>query len=118
MAAFTTAPFDELIAALGSVDVQASMDPADLNLPAAWLALDTVQSANVRGQLELRCRLFLIAPDTDPARAVTLLGDLYDKTTQVLSPDGQVVAQGVVMPGDPTPLPALAVPVYLYTTGE
>jgi hypothetical protein len=33
----------------------------------------------------------------------------------VLTPDGPVVSQGVVMPGDPTPLPALSVPVFLYT---
>ena len=113
-----TAPLTELLELLGSVDVQASMDPAELNLPAAWLALDEVRTANVRGSLELRCRLFLISPDTDPLRAVGLLGDLRDKVTTVLSPDGPVVAQGVVMPGDPTPLPALSVPVYLYTTGD
>lgn len=113
-----TAPLTELLELLGSVDVQASMDPAELNLPAAWLALDEVRTHTVRGQLQLRCRLFLISPDTDPLRAVELLGDLRDKVTTVLSPDGPVVTQGVVMPGDPTPLPALSVPVYLYTTGD
>lgn len=113
-----TAPITELAELLGSVDVQASMDPAELNLPGVWIALDEVRTANVRGQLQLRCRLFLISPDTDPLRALELLGDLRDKVATVVTPDGPVVTQGVVMPGDPTPLPALAVPVYLYTTGE
>lgn len=113
-----TAPLTELLELLGSVDVEASMDPGELNLPGAWLAVDEVRRANMAGQLELRCRLFLISPDTDPLRAVELLGDLYNKVTSVLSPDGPVVTQGVVMPDNPTPLPALSVPVYLYTTGD
>lgn len=113
-----TGPLTELLDVLGTADVEASMDPAELNLPAAWLALDEVRTANMRGQLELRCRLFLISPDTDPLRAAELLSDLYTKVRTVLSPDGAVLTQGVVMPGDPTPLPALSVPVYLYTIGE
>lgn len=115
MPELTTAPFTELLEALDAAGVQASMDPAELNLPAAWLALDQVRRANVAGGLRLECRLFLISPDTDALRAVEKLGELYDKATTVVTPDGPVVSQGVVMPGDPTPLPALAVPVYLYT---
>jgi hypothetical protein len=111
----TTAPFTELIDALGTAGVQTSMDPSELNLPGAWLALDQVRRAVVGGGLRLDCRLFLISPDTDPLRAVELLGELYDLAATVLSPDGPVLSQGVVMPGDPTPLPALSVPVFLYT---
>lgn len=118
MPELTTAPFVELLDLLATADVQASMDPAALNLPAAWLAFDGVAPANVAGRLELRCRLFLISPDTDPLRATEQLGALWDKVATVLSPDGPVVTQGVVMPGDPTPLPALSVPVNLYTTGS
>lgn len=115
MPELTTAAFTELLDALNAAGVQASMDPAELNLPGAWLALDTVGIANVQHKLRLECRLFLISNDTDPLRAVEALGKLYDQATSVLTPDGPVVTQGVVMPGDPTPLPALAVPVYLYT---
>lgn len=112
------APMAELVDMLGAADVQSSVDPATLNLPGAWLALDEVRPANLAGHHQLRCRLFLICPDTDPMRAGELLGELLTKVTTVLSPDGPVVTQGVVMPGDPTPLPALSVPVFLYTTGE
>lgn len=111
----TEAPFTQLLELLEAADVQADMDPAKLNLPGAWLALDEVRTANLAGKLQLRCRLFLISPDTDPRRAVGHLGELLTKVTTVLKPDGPVVTQGVVMPGDPTPLPALSVPVYLYT---
>lgn len=111
----TTAPLTELLELLAAADVQASMDPAELNLPAAWLAVDAIRPVNLAMGLRLECRLFLISPDTDPLRAMEHLGTLYNKVLGVLQPDGPVVSQGVVMPGDPTPLPALSVPVYLHT---
>jgi hypothetical protein len=113
----TEAPFTELLDALWAADVESSMDPAALNLPGAWLALDQFRGVNAAGNLRLECRLFLISPDTDPLRAIGHLGALHAKVLQVLTPDGPVVSQGVVMPGDPTPLPALSVPVHLYTNG-
>lgn len=109
-------PVSDLVALLVGADIQASTDPADLNVPAAWVNLDSIDVVNVAGDLELRCRVFLIAPDTSPLRAMEILADLYTRVRQVLSPDGPVVTQGVVMPGDPTPLPALSVPVNLYTS--
>lgn len=110
-----SAPVAELVAALTAAGVQASTDPAELSLPAAWVAFDSVSPVTVVGQLRLSCRVFLIVPDTDPTRALELLGGLYDEVLTVLTPDGPVTTQGVVMPGDPTPLPALVVPVNLYT---
>lgn len=115
--ALSLTPLEELVDVLGSVGVQAVLDPAELNPPGAWIALDTVDRFTVGGRLELGCRVFLIAPDTDPRRAFAVLADLFNRTGQVLTPDGQTVSQGVVLPGDPTPLPALAVPVNLYTNG-
>lgn len=111
----TAAPITELVELLKGADVQASMDAAELNLPAVWIALDGVAQANLAGQLELRCRLFLIAPDTDPLRALEHLGKLHAKVMAVITPDGPITTQGVVLPSDPTPLPALSVPLNLYT---
>lgn len=113
----TMDPIDGLVAVLKSVDIAASMDASELNLPAAWIALDEVRMANVRGTLELRCSVFLISPDVDPYRALAKLVPLYTRLRTVIGPDGPVVPQGVVLPDDPTPMPALRVPVYLYTNG-
>lgn len=115
MPPMTTAPFTELIDALAEAEVVASLDPATLNLPGAWIALDQLRPVNVAGGLRLQCQVVLICGDRDPLRAIETLGDLYDKVSTVLTPDGPVVSQGVVMPGDPTPLPGLSVPVYLHT---
>lgn len=116
--AITPAPFQQLVELLEGAGVQASLDPADLNVPAVWIALDSVAQANLAGRLELRCLLFLIVGDADTTRAMASLGQLHAKVLQVITPDGPVVTQGVVMPGDPTPLPALRVPVNLYTTTD
>ena len=113
-----SAPMQALVDLLRAADLSADLDPADVNLPGCWLALDRVGHANMAGTLRLECQLYLIAPDADPRRALDALGQLHHTVLSVLDPDGPVTTQGVVMPGDPTPLPALVVPVYLYTTGE
>lgn len=96
-----------------------SMDPADVNPGrGAWLALDQIRPANVAGDLELRCSLFLISSDQDPRRALAALAPRLRALLSVVVPDGPVVPQGVVMPDSPTPLPALKVPVNLYTETE
>lgn len=115
----TLTPFETLIAACEAAGVQTSMNPSELNLPAAWLQLDQLRGVNMDGNLRLECNLFLISPDTDPMRAVEQLGELFDLLVPaVLTPDGPTVTEGVVMPDSSTPLPALRVPVYLYTIGE
>lgn len=109
---------DQLLELLRAAGLKASMDPADLNLPGVWLAVDTVDVANLKGDLRLGCLLFLIAGDQDPRRAIGVCSAMFQKVLTVLSPDGAVQTQGVVMPADPTPLPALRVPVNLYTGSE
>lgn len=109
---------DELLQLLRDAGLKASMDPSELNLPGAWLAVDQVAVANVRGDLRLSCLVFLVAADQDPRRAMGVLSGMYKKLATVLSPDGPVQTQGVVMPDNPTPMPALRVPVNLYTGSE
>lgn len=109
---------DALLAALEGAGLFASMDPAEVNLPGGWLALDEVRPFNLAGNLQLRCSLYLISADKDARRAVGVLAGLFNTARTVLTPDGPVVTQGVVMPSDPTPLPALRVPIYLYTGSE
>lgn len=109
---------DDLLELIRSTGVKASMNAEDLNLPGVWLAVDTVRTINLAGDLELGCLLFIISPDQDSRRSIGTLSGIYRQLATVLTPDGQVLTQGVVMPGDPTPLPALRVPVNLYTGSE
>lgn len=114
----TLAPVRALIDLCAELDppLQVSMDPADLNLPAGWLALDEVRPTRLAGTLELRTSLFLVAPDIDPERALSQLAPLVNQLGQAgVRPDGPVTTIGVVMPGDSTALQALRFPLFLTT---
>jgi hypothetical protein len=108
----------ELEQLLQGAGVFGSMDPAEVNTPGYWLALDEVRPRALSGQLQLRCSVFLIAGDRDARRAVAVLAGLFNKVRTVLTPDGPVTTQGVVLPDSSTPLPALRVPVHINTGSE
>lgn len=106
---------DELVTALIATGMRAEVDPSDLNLPGAWVAVESIRSATVAGDLRLGVSVYLIAPDRDHRRAMASLADLYNQAIPAaITPDGPVVPTAVVMPDDPTPLPALRVPIDLH----
>lgn len=111
------ADLDELVDLIRgeAEDVEASLNPADLNLPGVWVALDAWTKARLRGA-ELECRLFLIAPDIEPRDAAAQLIALFNTVKARISPTGRVTTETVVIPGvEGRPLPALAVPVRIAT---
>lgn len=114
----TTAPLTEFIELLDAAEVFTSMDPAEVNLPGAWLAVDEIRPHNVAGQLRLVCSLYLISEDKDALRAVEQLAELFNKARTVFTPDGPSITQGVVLPDSSTPMPALRVPIHLITESE
>lgn len=107
-------PVQQLVSLLVGADVRASTNPEDVNPPGAWVTVTGVRTLTIDGSLELECAVYLIAADTDYARAYTVLAELYNLAVPAaFTPDGVVVPQGVVMPGSSIPLPALRVPVNL-----
>lgn len=111
----TFTPVAELVELITATGLQASQDPAELNLPGAWVTVDQVVPSTLEGGWEVKALVFLIVQDNDYARASDQLADAFNKLHTVIDPDGPITPQGVIMPGDPTPLPALRVPVSLYT---
>lgn len=107
------APLHTLLELLAGAGVSATMDPGNVRTPGAWVALEEVRARTVGGQLQLRCAVYLVHSDTDALRAIDALGPMLTKVRTVLHPDGPVTATNVVLPADPTPLPALRVPVHL-----
>lgn len=104
-----------LVDLLEAAEVRATMDPAEVNVPGAWVTLDGFQVTNLRGATAVDVAVYLIVGDQDTRRALDSLADLYAKVVPgVLRPDGRVVAQGVLLPDSSTALPALKVPVRLY----
>lgn len=112
----TFAPVEELVQLIQGTGLEAAQDPSKLNMPGAWVTVDQVVPSSLAGGWELQCLVFLIVADQDYKRAAKRLAEAFNLLHQVAEPDGPVRPQGVIMPGDPTPLPALRVPINLYTT--
>lgn len=108
-------PVEQLVTLISEAGLQAAQDPAKLNMPGAWVTVDQIVPASLAGGWQLQCIVFLIVSDQDYRRASRRLAQAFNILQTVITPDGPVRPQGVIMPGDPTPLPALRVPVYLYT---
>lgn len=113
----TFGPVEFLCQELANAGVPAAQDPSKLNMPGAWVTVDQIVPSVLAGGWEIQCLIFLIVPDQDYKRASRRLASLFNLLAPAgVQPDGPVRPQGVIMPGDPTPLPALRVPVNLYTT--
>lgn len=108
------ANLDQLVAVLRGAGMSASVNPEDVNLPGAWVTVEGIRTLTVDHQLQLACVVYLVAADADYARAYAQLAELYNQAIPAaLTPDDVVVPQGVVLPGNSTPMPALRVPVNL-----
>lgn len=108
------APLVDLVTALEAAEVRAALDPAQLNLPGAWVTLESVQATNVARDLKLWAVVYLITADQDYHRALDALAVMFNQVVpDVFTPDGPVVPQGVILPDSSTPLPGLRVPVRL-----
>lgn len=112
----TFEPIANLVTMLQEAGMDAAQDPSDLNLPGVWVTVEGIDPVTLDGSWQLDTVLFLIAPDIDHGRAAELLAELFNQLTALgVTPDGIVRPQGVIMPGDPTPLPALRFPLHLFT---
>lgn len=114
MDALSFGPLQQLVELLQGAGLHADTEPANVNLPGAWVTVEGVRQLTLDGQLQLECAIYLIHSDTDYTRAYEELAKLFNQARDAgVFPDGVVVPQGVVMPGNPTPMPALRVPINL-----
>lgn len=112
---FTLAPVQALVDLLTAEGFTADQDPAKLtSLPGVWVTLDRTLPLTIGGEWSLECSLYIITRETDHRRAYeSLAGQVTQLLEAGVRPDGPVVPQAVVMPGSPTPLPALRFPIHI-----
>lgn len=97
-----------LVDALEDAGVEASLDPADLNLPAVFVTLDRVTDAVLTGGAgTVRARLLLLAPDRDARRSLEALQALYAEVLAVVTPTSDVEATVARTPDGGGEVPAL-----------
>lgn len=87
-----------LVDALRASDVEASLDPSDLNLPGVYVTLDRIHDYTLAGRGVVSARVMLLAPDRDNRRALESLQTLYDDTTAVVDPTSDVEATTAALP--------------------
>lgn len=104
------------------VDVEASLDPADLNLNPAgvWVSL-TGLPTQTRGRLQgtvYAVSLLVITGDAPPSTALDNLATVYNlirPRIEGLPRNGDVQSVRVTIPGvEGRPMPALSIPVLVY----
>lgn len=108
------APVAELRALLTGAGIRNAEDPAQLTPPGVLVQLQAFTQTTLDG-LQLSTRLFCVVPDQDHERASAELVGLVNTVLTVLDPDGPITTASVVLPGDPARLPALSIPLNLYT---
>lgn len=92
---------------LAGAGCPASLDPATLNPPGAWVRVRTI-TAETLTAYAVRFDVFLIVPDGPALQNVDGLGTLLDAALTVMEPDEPInFATSVVLPHGPQPLPAV-----------
>jgi hypothetical protein len=108
------APLTQLAQLLVAAGMSASVNPEDVNVPGAWVTCDNIRRLPVGGDIQLECVVYLVAAQGDYATSYDQLAELYNQATAAgVYPDGPVSTQGLVLPDNPQPYPALRVPVNL-----
>lgn len=106
----------QLVTLLEAAEVRTTMDATKVNMPGAWLTLDSLAPRfNLAGDGRMVCSIYLITADSgDTQRVLDNLLELFNTVTAAgVTPDGPVTAVRVVLDPDPTPQPALRVPIHL-----
>lgn len=109
----------ELRDALAGAGVPASVDPATVQVPGAWIAPQWLDEMTMTGAYRLVVYVYLIAPAVGTLEALDILGGLLDAATPVVEPsteegDRLETNQAVTLPANPgTPLPAFRIITHL-----
>lgn len=101
-----TAAADHIEAALASVDIPASVDPAEVQVPGAWISLVEVDAFTIGGGGIVVVDVYLIAPDTMPRQALAILGELSALALSVLDVERMTTNDALQLPDGGRPMPA------------
>lgn len=107
MSALTDA-LDRVTAALNEAGVYATTDPRNITPPCAWVTIADVRDPTLCGGVEVRAAVCLIAADNGTPHSLAALGDLLDKSLDVLTIEEPARPMTVTPPGV-APLPALVI---------
>lgn len=97
---------DHVEAALATVDIPSSVDPAEVQVPGAWISVAEVDLFTIGGGGTVVVDVYLIAPDTMPRQALAILGELAGLALSVLSVERMTTNDALQLPDGGRPMPA------------
>lgn len=104
-----SAAADYVVTVLETVDIPASVDPAEVTIPGAWISLREVSDFTMCGGGTVLVDVYLIAPDTMPRDALRILGDLTGLAMTVLDVEQLTTNDAVALPDGGRPKPAFKI---------
>lgn len=97
---------DALATRFDAAGITASLDPQEVPVPGVWLAVQSIAPVT-RCLSDITVGVHLVTLDSGAPTALAELGDLLAVALTVVHPDEAVdTTTPVVLPHDPTPLPA------------
>lgn len=109
--------------ALAGGGVPASLDPATVQVPGAWITPQWIDELTMTGASRLVVYVYLIAPAVGTLEALDILGGLLDKAIPIVEPsteegDRLETNQALTLPANPgTALPAFRIIAHLTLEG-
>lgn len=88
----------ELVDALTAQDINASADPAGLNLPGVWVGVETISPELLDGNGTVVLRLNACVPNTLYLDALAQLDELLADVLDVLDSEGDIIPITVALP--------------------
>lgn len=104
---------NELAQLLTTAGVPASIDPAKVQAPGAWIEADTLKPITLDGRHELNVNIHLIVQDHGTTASLEQLEQLLTIALAIVDPRSPVQLDGYVATRDGK-LPAFTIPTTLY----
>lgn len=104
-----SAAADHVVDALETVDIPASVDPAEVTIPGAWISLREVSDFTMCGGGTVLVDVYLIAPDTMPRDALRILSELTERAMTVLDVEQLTTNDAIALPDGGRPKPAFKI---------
>lgn len=102
-----TSALETLAADLTAAEVPATTDPTKIEVPGAWVTVDTLTPELMCGEFTATTAIYLIARDNGHSAALADLAEMLDRIAAIVPSITAAQPDSVSLPGYSGPLPAL-----------
>jgi hypothetical protein len=107
----------QIVDRLATAGLAATVDPRDLDTPAVWVQLNSLDLPRFKaGYWAATWDLTIIVADTGTTQAMATLGTMADQLLSAFPHAAGGTPAAILLPGGPDPMPALQFTVHLLCT--